>query len=189
MNVQSNQKVQELFKATFELISEKGIHNTPMSAISKRSGVAAGTIYHYFESKEMLINALYLSLKEEMIKNIMANYDSQESYKERFTRIWLNYYNYLIDNPAILSFIEQCTNTPIILEETQKQAEAIISPLIDFFSLGIQNKIIKLKSIPLLTSLLHGSVLSLAKIKQSGQLKVTKEIKMSVVEYSWKGLT
>jgi AcrR family transcriptional regulator len=105
MNIRSNDKIQKIFKATFELIAEHGIHNTPMSVIIKKSGVAAGTIYHYFESKEALMNDLYISLKEELIGEIMKDYNSQTSYKDRFFSIWTNYYNYLVDNPDILSFI------------------------------------------------------------------------------------
>ncbi len=189
MNIQSSDKIDKIFKATFELIAEKGIHNTPMSAISKRSAVAAGTIYHYFESKERLINELYLFLKKEMMQNVMANSDPESSYKTGFFRVWMNYYNYLISNPNILSFIEQCSNTPIITDETKQKADAIAAPLIDFFSSGVENKIFKQTSIYLILSLIHGSVVSIAKLHTSGQLIVTEEVKMSVAEYSWKGLT
>lgn len=189
MNVQSDTKVDKIFKATFELIAKNGIHNTPMSVIGKKSGVATGTIYHYFESKEVLINALYLSLKQDMIANIMQGYEHQKPYKDSFFRIWLNYYKYLVGNPDILSFIEQCTNTPIISDETKQKAEAMIVSLVDFFTFGIENGIIKLTSIHLIISLIHGSVVSLAKLQISGQLFVTEEVKLSVAEYCWKGLT
>jgi AcrR family transcriptional regulator len=188
MNIQSHDKIDKIFHATFELIAKHGIHNTPMSAISRKSGVAAGTIYHYFESKEVLINALYLSLKKEMIGKIMEDYDPQSRYKNRFFRIWINYYDYFISNPNILSFTEQCSNIPIITDETKQQADAIVSPLIDFFNFGIENGILKQTNIYLIISLIHGSVVSLAKLQISGRLTVTEDVKLSVAEYSWKGL-
>lgn len=188
MNIRSNDKVQKIFKATFELIAEHGIHNTPMSAIIKKSGVAAGTIYHYFESKETLINDLYISLKKELIGKIMKDYNPHTPYKDRFFGIWTNYYNYLVDNPDILSFVEQCTNTPLIKDETKQKADVIASPLIDFFSFGVENGILKQTNISLIISLIHGSVVSIAKLHISGQLTVTKEVELSVAEYSWKGL-
>jgi AcrR family transcriptional regulator len=187
MNIRSNEKIQKIFKATFELIAELGIHNTPMSAIIKRSGVAAGTIYHYFESKESLINALYISLKKDLIGNIMKDYNPQSSYRDRFFSIWKNYYNYLVENPNILSFIEQCSNTPLIREETKQEADTIASPLIDFLTFGVENGILKQDSIPLIISLINGSVVSIAKLHISGQLTVAEEVKLSVAEYSWKG--
>lgn len=187
MNVQSD-KVKKIFKATFELIAENGIHNTPMSAISRKSGVAAGTIYHYFDSKEALINALYLSLKEEMMEKIMAGYDPERPYKDRFFNVWMNYYNFLEKNPDILSFVEQCSNTPLIDDETKKKANAIAAPLIDFFAYGVETNIFKQNNINLVLSLIHGSVVSIAKLQVSSQLDVTEDVKWSVAEYCWKGL-
>jgi AcrR family transcriptional regulator len=188
MNIQSNDKIDRIFKATFELISENGIHNTPVSAISKKSGVAAGTIYHYFESKVVLINALYLYLKDEMLHAVMDGHDAGSEYKARFFRIWNNYYNYMIGNPNILSFVEQCSNIPIITDDTQKKADAIVSPLLKFFQAGINNGTLKQDNVYLIVSLFHGSVVSLAKLQISGQLTITEEMKFSVAEFCWKGL-
>jgi len=189
MSVQSSDKVERIFEATFELVAEHGIHNTPVSAISKRSGVATGTIYHYFDSKETLINALYLSLKESMLQAVMAGHDAERGYKARFFRIWLNYYNYLATNGDVLRFVEQCASVPIITAETQQQVDAIVSPLLTFFEQGIRGGTLKLDNVHLVISLLHGSVVSLAKLQLSGHLAVTDEVKASVAEFNWKGLT
>ena len=188
MNVQSKSKVERIFKATFELIAEKGIHNTPVSAISKRSGVATGTLYHYFESKEKLINALYVSLKEGMLKAIMAGVDAESGYKARFFRIWMNYYDYLMGNPEILSFVEQCSNTPIITDDTQKKAESILAPLLEFFESGIEDGILSQDNVYLVVSLFHGTVVSLAKLQHTGRLGATDEEKRSVAEFCWNGM-
>jgi AcrR family transcriptional regulator len=188
MNVQSNAKIEKIFEATFELIAKKGIHNTSVSAIAKKSRVATGTIYHYFESKEVLINALYLSLREEMLKALMAGYDAERGYRAKFFRIWFNYYDYLVDNAEILSFVEQCANTPIITDQTQKKADAIVSPLLKFFQTGIDKGTLKQDNVQLIVSLLHGSVVSLAKLQISGRLAATDEVKLSVAEFCWKGL-
>jgi len=188
MNVQSNAKIEKIFEATFALIARNGIHNTPVSAISRKSRVATGTIYHYFESKEALINALYLSLKEKMLQAVMAGHDAERGYRAKFFRIWINYYDYLVDNAEVLSFVEQCSNTPIITDETQKTADAIVSPLLKFFQEGIKNGALKQDNVQLIVSLLHGSVVSLAKLQISGRLDATNEVKQSVAEFCWKGL-
>lgn len=189
MNVQSEEKIDKIFRATLELIAVNGIHNTPMSAVSRKAGVAAGTIYHYFESKDILINKLYIYIKKDLIAQIMKHYDPKNSFKTSFFDIWMNYYNYLVNNPDILSFIEQCTNTPIINQETRKVADEITGPLVQFLELCIKKNVIKLSSLYLVVSLIHSSVVSLAKLHISGQLRVTEDVKMSVADYSWKGLT
>src|SRR5688500_6981617 len=58
-------KRQALLAAALRLIARSGLHNTPTSAVAREAGVAAGTLYLYFPSKEALINALYLELVTE----------------------------------------------------------------------------------------------------------------------------
>ena len=44
-----------IFESTLALVREQGFHGTPMSQVAKKAGVAAGTLYLYFESKDHLI--------------------------------------------------------------------------------------------------------------------------------------
>ncbi len=188
MNIRSNKKG-EIIAATLELIAERGVHNTPMSLVSKRSGIAAGTIYHYFTSKEKLINDIYIGIKSAALADVMKDDDATKPYKDRFFNIWGSYYDYLVSHPNTLSFLEQCASIPILDEEVRKQADAITMPLIDFFHLGIESGILKLPNIELVLALIHGSIVNLAKLQLSGQSTITEEHKLSAINYSWKGLT
>jgi len=66
------------------LISERGFHGTPMSMIADKAGVGAGTIYRYFENKEDLILQLYLEIKRETGKALLAGYSEELPLRERF---------------------------------------------------------------------------------------------------------
>ena len=43
-----------ILETSLKLLSERGLHDTPMSMIVKESGVSTGTVYHYFENKGLL---------------------------------------------------------------------------------------------------------------------------------------
>ena len=62
-----------ILDATLELVSEKGFHGTPTSAIAQEAGVGVGTIYRYFENKEDLIDELYKQLKLQLAKAILVD--------------------------------------------------------------------------------------------------------------------
>lgn len=49
---QGNEKYQRILDAAIEVIAENGYFNSPVSAIARRAGVADGTIYLYFKSKD-----------------------------------------------------------------------------------------------------------------------------------------
>ena len=48
-------KYQRILDAAVEVIAERGYFNSPVSAIAKRAGVADGTIYLYFKSKDEVL--------------------------------------------------------------------------------------------------------------------------------------
>lgn len=187
MNVRSNKK-HSIFKTTLKLISELGLHNTPMSLVSKKSGVSIGAIYHHFESKEHLINELYLFVKQGLITEIFDRVDMKQSFKETFYKIWSNYYHYLINNPDIVSFIEQCSISPIINEQTRTEAEKFAEPLINFITNGIQKKFLKENETELILAILNGNVVALAKLYISELLTIDHEVENKAIEISWKGL-
>jgi TetR/AcrR family transcriptional regulator, fatty acid metabolism regulator protein len=51
----SSEKYQRILDAAVEVIAEKGYFNAPVSAIAARAGVADGTVYLYFKSKDEVL--------------------------------------------------------------------------------------------------------------------------------------
>ena len=50
---------QRLIRAALELFTSRGYHDTTTAQIAKKAGVAEGTIYRHFASKQHLLNELY----------------------------------------------------------------------------------------------------------------------------------
>ncbi len=67
-------KKRKILDSALKLFVEKGIDNTSTSLISKEAGVAAGTLYFYFENKVDLISELGTSIKEESLKSFLEYY-------------------------------------------------------------------------------------------------------------------
>jgi AcrR family transcriptional regulator len=49
----------QILKAAVEVFAERGFHRTRVSDIARRAGVAYGLIYHYFDSKDAVLNAVF----------------------------------------------------------------------------------------------------------------------------------
>lgn len=67
----TSEKYDKILQAAIEVITEKGLDKTSISDIVKRAGVAQGTFYLYFRSKNALVPAIaenLLSLSLEKIK-------------------------------------------------------------------------------------------------------------------------
>jgi len=50
---------QRLIRAALELFTTRGYHDTTTAQIAKKAGIAEGTIYRHFASKQQLLNELY----------------------------------------------------------------------------------------------------------------------------------
>jgi AcrR family transcriptional regulator len=189
MNVRSKDKKQLILEATLALIAENGLHATPMSQISKRSGVSAGTIYHYFPSKEALINELYVDLKQVIAAAAFRGYNIQAPYPERFLLVWRNSLDYLISSPMQLSFIEQCSISPVISTEAKAASNKYLAPVIGFITEGIELGQLKKMDIQLMLTLINSAVVGTAKLQLSGALEITDEHREAAARACWDGVS
>ena len=63
MKEQVKDKRTAIIEAALKLFTERGFHGTSTAEISKEAGVATGTLFNYFPTKEDLINSLYFEVK------------------------------------------------------------------------------------------------------------------------------
>ena len=105
-------KRQDIIDAALELIAEHGFHGAPMAMIAEKSGVAAGTIYRYFESKDALITALYREIDEKIYAAISGGYPKDKPIRERFQFIVRTLLHYFLANHADFRYLEMFHNSP-----------------------------------------------------------------------------
>lgn len=70
----SGDKYQRILDAAVEVIAERGYFNSPVSAIAKRAGVADGTIYLYFKSKDDVLRTAINSTFERFFQQIEGQF-------------------------------------------------------------------------------------------------------------------
>lgn len=174
-----------ILKATMELITEHGFHATPMSMIAKHAGVAAGTIYNYFPSKEVLINLLYGELRQKMEHALIRNESSSGNIRERFFLLYRNLYQYFISNPEEFKFLEQYANSPLILQNRTEEVRPANPPVIELLKGGIELGVLRSMDIELMTSIVYGHVVAIAKLQLSHQHALSEEQLGQAVQSCW----
>tara|TARA_R110001583_G_scaffold25945_2_gene93726 strand:+ start:1024 stop:1587 length:564 start_codon:yes stop_codon:yes gene_type:complete len=100
-----------LLEAATKLFVQRGLHATPTSAISKEAGVSAGILFHYFKTKDDLIDELYVSIKKEYTSSILNDIDKIRSDLGKLRLIWSNSWNWALDNDLKFKFLLQVDNT------------------------------------------------------------------------------
>lgn len=178
-----------ILETTLDLISKRGFHDTPMSAIAKESGVSTGIIYHYFASKEELILELYKEIKYNMIRAVLEGHSEQAHYRERFLLWWRQLVRYYIDHPKEAKFLMQFENSPYYDPKLQEIFADELMPFItSFFVQGIQEGVLKNIRLEISSELSFGVAISLAKQHIRGAIKLNDEMIDAAASASWDAL-
>ena len=60
-------KREKILQTAMNLFIDKGIQSTSTALIAKEAGVATGTLFHHFKTKEELVHALYNLIFDSLI--------------------------------------------------------------------------------------------------------------------------
>ena len=76
-----------ILNTALDLLQEHGYEKTTMRAIAKHAGVSLGNAYHYFGSKEHLIQAFYHRLHEEHLNAVRPVLAKETTLRERLMTV------------------------------------------------------------------------------------------------------
>ncbi len=187
----SNDKREEIVRAALELIAENGFHGAPMAMIAERARVGAGTIYRYFENKDLLIAGLYRDLEERMVPVMLDGYSLEQSLRERFLHLGTSFIRYFIANPLYFRFLEQFHNSPY---GTAYRKEKILGKeggcdvFRELFEEGVARQVIKDLPLPVLFALAFGPLLAVARDHILGFVILDDLLMTRFIEACWDGV-
>jgi AcrR family transcriptional regulator len=182
-------KKEAIIKAAFKLFTERGFYGTPTSMISQEAGVATGTLFRYFPTKEDLINSAYAIAKSHMAASLRVGIDEEPTFESQARRIWGNTIRWGLQNPEEFLFLEQFASSPYITKLTEKEAMNNFVFLGEVFEKGIRDGIIKDASWELLAEMIFESNKAVIKsIARSGLQDEADELIDESFSLLWRGI-
>lgn len=136
-------KRESILRAALTLLVENGIHATPVSLISKTAKTGMGTIYNYFQNKEVLINAIYVKIKNEEKEVLRKVFREELPVKMQFERYYASAINFFRQNPLYFEFMDQLQASPVINEESKQLGYDAIASVTQLLRRGKREQIIK----------------------------------------------
>jgi TetR/AcrR family fatty acid metabolism transcriptional regulator len=76
----------QILEAAVRTFAQKGYHACRVSDIAEQAGVAYGLVYHYFESKEAVLEAIFRDTWGMMLEAINAVEEAEESPREQLRK-------------------------------------------------------------------------------------------------------
>lgn len=180
-------KREQILIATADLIAEQGLQCCPMSKVAKHAGVGAGTIYRYFETKEILIQQVYLDVCQKLSNVSVSGYNENASIRERFNHIWGRFYQFLLDDPVSLALLDQLWASPAVGDLTHLQAMTEIHVLpLQLLQEAQETGLIKPLQSEILLTITFGSLFNIAKrLQQTPVLFTEPVILSSLLDACW----
>lgn len=173
--------------AMLELVAEHGFHGTPMALVAERAGVAAGTIYRYFENKDALIRETFGFLEERLFAAVMLEYPGGRPVRDRFLHAGKTILRHLIASPRDFSFLEQFQNSPFGVDHRRDKmlGRGERNLILDLFEEGVRVEILKDLPLPILFNLAFGPLIQICRDAILGFVTLDDRLIDQSVEACW----
>lgn len=129
-----------IIEVAMKLFVERGFHGTPTSLIAKEAGIATGTLFNYFKTKNILINEIFIEIKLEQKEGILKDLEKAKTSKMKLKKIWNNLIIWGIKNPEERKFINYFANSNFISDDTKTEMQKNYKFLLDIFRDIIEKK-------------------------------------------------
>lgn len=184
-------KRDEIVRAALELIAEHGFHGAPMAMIAERAGVAAGTIYRYFENKDVMITELYGDMEARIKAVVHVGYNPEKPVMDRFIHLGTAVLRYCINNPLDFRFLEQFHNSPygVVHRRDKLFGKTKKGDLYcELFEDGIARKDVKDLPLVVLFALAFGPLITVARDHILGFVALDEALIARTVAACWDGV-
>lgn len=183
-------KRKKILTAAEILLAERGFYGLSMKALANSAGVAAGTIYRYFENKEDMINQLHQHVKQELAVVTFKGLDQELSQKEKYALCWRNTYQSVLTNPNRLIAVSMLFLRPCVKgQEMLSCNDQLFTPLFNIYEQGIREQIFHDFPIPALISLSFESSVNLAKKVINHSIEQPDEqLIRQIIDASWQAI-
>lgn len=151
-------KLSAIHDEAMKLVNQTGFASLRMADVASAAGIATGTLYVYYKSKEELINAIYFKTKSEIINVLLNTEHAQADYYLTLKNMWMAYMYYCMQYPEKMLFVEQFVHSGYISSDVLNQTESMLYPLNQFLEFGQQKGLTKKLPIELLKAQMQGSI-------------------------------
>jgi AcrR family transcriptional regulator len=114
----SEDKRNAILSAASQIFAQRGL-GAPTVAITSAAGIAEGTLFTYFKTKDDLINALYREIKLELADAMMSGFPRKQSVRNRLQHVWNHFVDWGVANPNEQRILKQIQVWGRLTEESK----------------------------------------------------------------------
>lgn len=125
-------KRKRIIDAAARFFGEKGYHNTTTSEIAEAAGVAAGTIYIYFSSKEELLVAVFEEFLGTHMERLRQGVEREQTPRDKLRRLLALGLELMEENPdSAKIFLSQLRQSTAMIKMVAKRSSRAYKDIIE----------------------------------------------------------
>ena len=125
-------KRERIIASAAKLFGDKGYHDTTTAEIAESAGVAAGTIYIYFSSKEELLVAVFEEFLGKHMERLREGVERETTPKEKLVRLMGLGLELMQDNPdSARIFLSQLRQSTKMITTVAKRSSRVYKEIIE----------------------------------------------------------
>jgi len=189
MRPKDEDKVGRIYRAAIKVINLDGFQGCSMTKIATEADLSPATIYLYFENKEDMIDKIFLHLKSKMGNSYFDQESELSPSKGTFRTLWLNHYQYIIDNQEEYNFLENFSNCPLIHHIEKENRHDYCSAFEKLFEQSKTAKLIQPMQNDIIYSLLFAPISNMVKKSISTGTTLSTNELIQIFDASWKAVS
>jgi len=151
----SEEKRSALLAAAIDAVASSGVAASTLK-IAKDAGVAEGTLFRYFPTKDDLFNQLYLDLKSDLMGFLAAGLPADAGIKAQFQHLWSRFIDWGVSNPDKRKALRQLDVSDKITEASQDASQAMFYDLQRMVEKGFATGVLRDQPILFLWGVIQG---------------------------------
>ncbi len=181
----ADNKASAILDAALQLFDERTYGGCAMPLIADAAGVATGTIYRYFPSKEALANALYRQWKYRLADDLFVADDPLDAPQQRVEWVWSALFEFVGAHPAAFSFLETHQHAPYLDDDSRAAAARLSERAVKFVTSLQEAGAVRAIPAAELIALFLGAFTGLVRARSAGYLVLDDALPARTAEGIW----
>jgi TetR/AcrR family transcriptional regulator, repressor of fatR-cypB operon len=180
-----------VLETTLNIIIRKELQATSMALVAKDSGVSTGSIYHYFKSKEDIVNELYNAIVIFNGEHVREGLSQGGTIREKFESGWSRVIDLGNKYPEGFQFIEQYSFSPYIRDEVKQSVYkgGWCEPMNKLYEEAVRQKLFIPMNPQMMVQMHYGSFVYMLKAHLHGIIELTGESVREAIRSCWSAVS
>jgi AcrR family transcriptional regulator len=184
----SHDKRARLLEAALDLFETRGFDAVAVPQIAAKAGVAVGTVYRYFETKEALVNALYRQWKQAYNDFVLAPAPKGMKPRDLFARYWHRMTLFARGNPRAVRFMDLHHHAAYLDDESRALSKSYAQVAENFVRSARAEGALRDLDPIMVVALMWGAAVGLTKFSASGALEFNAKMAGDMEDALWRAI-